>query len=172
MKDNSNSHSNSDLNSKLNVWPRNTLSSCGDLQTVPSRTKCPHNSSIVYNNVPVDIVIPGTIPYTPIHVSINCKVKSSHFRCFLVTYVIMRVSSPGSPSTPSTNRGVFVKLYLFHCRPSSRLNLGKHKQPLHRGTALILPHLDAPTHRPCVQANDPEWRLASLFHIHCRADVL
>lgn len=40
------------------------------------------------------------------------------------THVIMRVSSPGSPSTPSTNRGMLVKLYLFHCCPSSKLNLG------------------------------------------------
>lgn len=48
------------------------------------------------------------------------------FQCWqmFVTHVMMRVSSPGSPSTPSTNRGVLVKLYLFHCRPSSKLNLG------------------------------------------------
>lgn len=42
-----------------------------------------------------------------------------------VTHVMMRVSSPGSPSTPSTNRGVFVKLYLFQKCPSSKLNLGR-----------------------------------------------
>lgn len=42
----------------------------------------------------------------------------------IFTHVMISVSSPGSPSTPSTNRGVLVKLYLFHCRPSSKLNLG------------------------------------------------
>lgn len=48
------------------------------------------------------------------------KIKSA-----FVTHVMMRVSSPGSPSTPSTNRGVFVKLYLFQKSPSSKLNLGR-----------------------------------------------
>lgn len=47
----------------------------------------------------------------------------------LTTHVMIRVSSPGSPSTPSTNRGELVKLYLFHWRPSSKLNLGTQKQP-------------------------------------------
>lgn len=47
-----------------------------------------------------------------------------HVDKVFITHVMMRVSSPGSPSTPSTNRGVLVKVYLFHWRPSSKLNLG------------------------------------------------
>lgn len=58
------------------------------------------------------------------HLLFLCVIK--RFRCqrMFVTHVIIRVSSPGSLSTPSTNRGELVKLYLFHCRPSSKLNLG------------------------------------------------
>lgn len=44
------------------------------------------------------------------------------------TYVIISVSSPGSPKTPSTNRGDEVKLYLFHTLPSSKLNLYRNQQ--------------------------------------------
>lgn len=39
------------------------------------------------------------------------------------TYVMIRVSSPGSPRTPSTKRGIDVKLYLLQDLPSSKLNL-------------------------------------------------
>lgn len=39
------------------------------------------------------------------------------------TYVMIRVSSPGSPKTPSTNSGIEVKLYLLQDLPSSKLNL-------------------------------------------------
>lgn len=42
-----------------------------------------------------------------------------------LTYVMMRVSSPGSPKTPSTNSGRDVKLYLLQDLPSSKLNLEK-----------------------------------------------
>lgn len=41
----------------------------------------------------------------------------------MLTYVMIRVSSPGSPKTPSTNSGRDVKLYLLQDLPSSKLNL-------------------------------------------------
>lgn len=42
---------------------------------------------------------------------------------------MIRVSSPGSPRTPSTKSGIDVKLYLLQDLPSSKLNLmtGKKK---------------------------------------------
>lgn len=36
---------------------------------------------------------------------------------------MIRVSSPGSPRTPSTKSGIDVKLYLLQDLPSSKLNL-------------------------------------------------
>ena len=48
------------------------------------------------------------------------------------TYVMMRVSSPGSPRTPSTKRGIDVKLYLLQDIPSSKLNLMTEKNNSHR----------------------------------------
>lgn len=55
------------------------------------------------------------------------------------TYVIMSVSSPGSPRTPSTNSGVLVKANLLHCRPSSKLNLGKTESSRYSHEALLPP---------------------------------
>jgi len=43
---------------------------------------------------------------------------------------MMRVSSPGSPRTPSTKRGIDVKLYLLQDLPSSKLNLMTEKKKI------------------------------------------
>lgn len=54
--------------------------------------------------------------------------RKTIWKSAFVTHVMMRVSSPGSPRTPSTNRGLLVKLYLFQKCPSSKLNLGRKKK--------------------------------------------
>lgn len=45
---------------------------------------------------------------------------------------MIRVSSPGSPKTPSTKSGIDVKLYLLQDLPSSKLNLMKVKNNRHK----------------------------------------
>lgn len=45
---------------------------------------------------------------------------------------MIRVSSPGSPKTPSTKSGMDVKLYLLQDLPSSKLNLMKEKNNRHQ----------------------------------------
>lgn len=53
-----------------------------------------------------------------------CTSKSSMGRQInLRSYVIMRVSSPGSPNTPSTYSGEEVNRYLSQFLPSSKLSL-------------------------------------------------
>lgn len=62
------------------------------------------------------------VPEVPLFQKTVCASPPQHHYGTL-TYVMMRVSSPGSPKTPSTNSGRDVKLYLLQDLPSSKLNL-------------------------------------------------